>query len=447
VSLLDFYKPGAAVPRLQDPAEIDRKYKSLRLRTILTITIGYGLMYTTRLPLSIVKKPLLDSGLFSAKELGIIGAGMFYGYAFGKFFNGFIADHANVRKIFATGMLLSAGINLIMGTNTLFFVWFVLWIFNGWFQGFGAPTSVVVLARWFGNRERGTYYGLWSTAHSIGEGLTWIFSSTLVAALGWRAGFWGPGTACVIGGVVAYLMLRERPETEGLPPVSDWKDDHCATDKNSKEKSTGKLQLEVLRSPKIWILGMASAMMYISRYAINSWGVLYLQEAKGYTLTQAGSILGVNAFGGIVGAAGYGWISDRLFRARRPPVTLIFGLLEVASLYTVFYSPFKSPVALTIAFAVFGFTLSGLLATLGGLFAVDIMPKRVAGAAMGMIGIFSYLASATQDVISGYMIDAGKTVVNGVTTYDFSTAKLFWVIPSVLSMIFAALLWKVKPAE
>ena len=45
---------------------------------------------------------------------------------------------------------------------------------------------------------------------------------------------------------------------------------------------------------------------------------------------------------------------------------------------------------LVLGLVLFGVGLTGLVTALGGLFAVDICPKRVAGAAMGLIGIFSY---------------------------------------------------------
>ena len=50
----------------------------------------------------------------------------------------------------------------------------LLWGLNGWFQSFGAPGGVVAMTAWFSNRERGRAYGIWSTAHSIGEGLTFL---------------------------------------------------------------------------------------------------------------------------------------------------------------------------------------------------------------------------------------------------------------------------------
>jgi OPA family sugar phosphate sensor protein UhpC-like MFS transporter len=104
-------------------------------------------------------------------------------------------------------------------------------------------------------------------------------------------------------------------------------------------------------------------------------------------------------------------------------------------------------VLVTAAFVLYGFMLSGLLAALGGLFAIDIVPKRAAGAAMGFIGVFSYMGAGIQDKISGILIDRGTTMIDGVRHYDFSTAVIFWIGSSIISMILAALLWRVKVSD
>ena len=102
---------------------------------------------------------------------------------------------------------------------------------------------------------------------------------------------------------------------------------------------------------------------------------------------------------------------------------------------------------MTAAFTIYGFSLSGILASLGGLFAIDIAPKRVSGAAMGFIGVFSYLGAAFQERISGFLIQKGTTIIEGVRTYDFSAPVLFWIGTSIVSLILATSLWRVKAAE
>jgi OPA family sugar phosphate sensor protein UhpC-like MFS transporter len=413
---------------------------------MLAITIGYGLVYTCRLALSMVKKPLIDGGIFTPVELGIIGSALFYTYAFGKLTNGFLADHMNLKIFFAFGVFVSAILNIGMGFSTILWVSVLLWGLNGWFQGFGAPSGAVAMANWFSNRERGRIYGIWSTAHAIGEGLTFVGVAGLVTLWGWRAGFWGPGVLCIVVAGALYIFMQDRPQTMGLPSVAEWKNDRIdeSTNENSVTESTWALQRTILKIPAIWVLALSSATIYVTRYAINSWGVLYLQEAKGYSLMQAGGVISVNTIAGILGAVAFGFMSDKMFNARRPPTNVIFAFMEIVGLLMVFFGPPGKPVFMTVAFFIYGFGLTGLVTSLGGLFALDIAPKRAAGAAMGFIGVFSYIGAALQDQISGHLIEQGVTLIDGVRHYDFSAAIMFWIGSSVVSFLLATSLWRVR---
>ena len=441
--ILQFFKAGENQSQLVDQNKIDSQYSKYRKEILASIIVLYGFGYTCRLALSVVKKPLIDSGLFSIGDLGLVGSAYFYGYALGKFFNGFFADYANVRRFFTFGLITSGLINVSMGLNQSLLLWVVFWFLNGWVQGIGAPSCAIALTNWFSPKERGRYYGIWSTAHSIGEGLTFIGSAALVNYFSWRAGFIGPGILLIIITIVGYKYLQESPKSLGLPGVGSWKKelDTKPLLKNFNEVMNN--QLMIIKYPSIWILGLASSTMYITRYAINSWGILYLQEIRGYSLIEAGSIIGLNTFTGILGCVAYGFISDKYFDARRPPVTLMFGLVEIASLFLIFFGP-ESTVVLTIAFLIYGFTLSGLLAVLGGLFAIDIAPKNISGAAMGFIGLFSYIGAGIQEKISSLLIKTPETDNTSAALYSFDDAILFWIFASVVSFLLSLTLWNKK---
>lgn len=441
-TLVRFFATGPDRPAISDSGLIDALYRRHRLRVMIAITLGYGLIYTCRLALGVVKKPLIDAGIFGPAELGLIGSALFYSYAFGKLTNGFLADHANIRKFLALGFALTALCNIGMGFSTVLWSSVALWGLNGWFQSFGAPGGVVAMTAWFSNRERGRFYGIWSTAHSIGEGLTFLIVGTIVAVLGWRWGFWIPGLVGIATAALAYRLLQDRPRTLGLPAVADWRNDHYAPS-STQHLSVFATQLSILKIPAIWVLALSSAMIYVTRYAINSWGVLYLQEARAYSLPMAGTLLMISTLAGMIGAVAYGFISDKVFGARRPPANLLFAIVELIGLLLIFWGPANTAV-LILGMILFGAGLTGLVTSLGGLFAVDICPKRVAGAAMGLIGVFSYIGAAVQENISGHLIERGMSVVNGVRTYDFDTVIWFWLGASFVSMLLAASLWRVR---
>ena len=420
--------------------DIDRTFRRQRLRIMLAITLGYGFIYTCRLGLSIVKKPLIDGGIFTVEELGMIGAALFYGYAAGKFFNGFLSDYVKPRLFFSTSIFLSALINLAMGSATLLWVSVSLWALNGWFQGMAAPSAIITITNWFGFHERGRRYGLWSASHAIGEGITFYVIAAVVAAYGWRYGYITPGIVCIAVAAWVYSFMRNAPQTIGLPTVSDWLGEESEP---PKEKSTWQTQKIIFGITAMWVVAVSSALMYVTRYAINSWGVLYLQEIRGYSLLDAGFYLAVNTVAGIVGSIAYGYISDKYFDARRPPANLIFAVVEIIALVVIFFGP-KNDVVLFFAFAVYGAALSGLIASIGGLFGVDIAPRGATGAAMGFVGVFSYLGAATQENVSASLITQGITLIDGVRVYDFDRAIYFWIGTSVVSMLLAATLWNTK---
>jgi len=427
---------GDSIPQ----SDINAIFRKHRLRVMLAITLGYGFIYTCRLGLSIVKKPLIDGGIFTVEELGLIGSALFYGYASGKFLNGFAADHFRPRLFFSASIFLAAVINLFMGSSTLLWVSVALWAINGWFQGMAAPAAVISITNWFSIHERGRRYGIWSASHSIGEGLTFYVIAAVVAAWGWRFGFITPGIICIAVAAWVYSFLRNAPATLGLPTIHEWLDEESETPRETKTWQTQKM---IFGIRAMWVIAIASALMYVTRYAINSWGVLYLQEIRGYTLIEAGTLLAVNTVAGIAGSIAFGYLSDKYFDARRPPANLVFAIVEVLALLMIFFGP-ENHLLLTLGFAVYGAALSGLVASVGGLFGVDIAPRAATGAAMGFVGVFSYLGAAIQENVSASMISNGMTVIGGVRSYNFDLAILFWIGSSVISMLLAASLWNTR---
>lgn len=416
-----------------DPARQAR----MKWSVFASITLGYGFYYVCRLSLNVIKKPLIDAGLFDARQLGLIGSALFLAYAMGRLVNGALVDHAHLKRFMAVGLLGSAAINLTLGFTHWFWLFVALWGLNGWFQSMGAPACIVSITQWFPQRGRGTVYGIWSTSHNIGEALTYVATSAVVAAWG---GAWGLRAAGLVGIVAALLILRhlhERPEVHGLPSPAPLI--------APSAEPVSALQWQVLRNPWIWALALASACFYVTRYAITSWGLFFLQEHKGYGTLQAGSIISSSALAGIIGTFSSGIISDRLFGGRCQRPALLFGLLYIAATSVFLLAP-AHPLVDTGAMVLFGIAMGVLLAYLGGLMAIDLCDKRAVGMATGIIGVASYLGAAAQDVLSGHFIHAGRTLVDGQARYDFGAVIGLWIGAAVLSCALALLLW-LKPAR
>ena len=439
-----FRKSEPSAPFTGDDDARMKLYKKLRFQSFIAGTVGYSLYYVCRTSLNVVKKPILESGALDATQLGIIGSALLFAYAIGKFVNGFLSDHSNIKRFMAAGLCVSAVANVlvgvlgfangigVVGNMTLFVAFAVMWGVNGWSQSMGAPPAIIALSRWYPLSKRGTYYGFFSASHNLGEFFSFLFVGSIVTFAGWQAGFFGSAIAGAIGVAVILVMLHDTPESKGLPPVEALAHEAptAAADKSVKE-----IQKQVLRTPAVWILAAASAFMYISRYAINGWGVLFLQEAKGFSDVQAISIVSINALLGIIGTVLSGWFSDKLFKGERKMPALIFGILNALSLALFFYGGNALWVNV-LSMVLFGIAIGVLICFLGGLMAVDIVPRKATGAALGVVGMTSYIAAGIQDVASGWLIDSNITVAaDGVKHYDFGPVAIFWLSAAVISFL------------
>ena len=99
----------------------------------------------------------------------------------------------------------------------------------------------------------------------------------------------------------------------------------------SKE-DTSKIQRAVLLNPGVWILALSSAFMYMSRYAVNEWGMFFLQKVKGFSLEEAAMIVAINTIAGIAGTVFAGWFSDTVFRGDRKYPAFVEGTEKGATL-------------------------------------------------------------------------------------------------------------------
>ncbi|WP_338590299.1 MFS transporter [Shewanella khirikhana] len=440
--MLDFFKTRPDQPLIEGtPEKIRSIYKKYQWQVFLGLVLGYAMFYVARMSLNVAKKPMLDAGIVTLDELGIIGSAFFLTYAVGKFSNGFLSDYANIGRFMSVSLGLSAITCLLMGMNTATFFFILLWAMNGWFQSVGSAPSCVSIFQWFSPKQRGSVYSIWGGSRNIGEGITWILTATVVSFFGWRAGFVGAGIATFAAAIAMYFVLKDRPQTYGLPEPAVAYGEDAEIKKKVDPKEIRRAQLFILKQPTVWIIALACAAMYISRYAMSSWAVLYLQESKGYSLIDAGFAMSAYPIAGFAGAILAGIISDKLFNANRHIPTLLYGLANIAGLCLMFWGP-QSRVVDAVALGLIGYAIGGLVVFLAGLTACDLMPKTAVGAVKGFIGLCSYIAASAQEIVSASLITI--TEIDGVKQYDFSTAQYFWLAAAVVSMFLAMSVWNAK---
>lgn len=413
---MQFLTPPTA-KRQVPKADVDATYKRLRWQVFLGIFIGYAGYYLLRNNFSIVMPRLMAEG-FSKTQLGFAFSAVSIAYGFSKFFMGIVSDRSNARLFLPLGLILTAIINLAFGfipvltrsITTMFILLFLI----GWFEGMGWPPSGRVITHWYSVSERGSWTSVWNVAHNVGGacmaplavGGIALFAVHVTGMKSYTGAFIIPAVVGIVIAVVAYLLIRDTPESQGLPPIEVYKDDYPnEAHKMYEHELTAKeiLFKYVLNNKWVWLIATANIFVYFVRYGIENWAPAYLTEMRHISLASSSGSYFLYEIAGIPGTIFAGWVSDKLFKGRRGPAGFCFMLL--VTIFVLIYWQAKDITIINMALFMVGFLIYGPVMLIG-LQALDSVPKKAAGTAAGLTGLFGYLfGSVAANAIMGVIVD------------------------------------------
>ena len=289
-------------------------------------------------------------------------------------------------------------------------------------------------------QKGGTYYGIFSASPYLGEFLSFIVIGAIVGTFGWPSGFLFSAMAGVAGTLVILFFMSDTPESKGLPSVQDLSSEELRSEDRMK---TSQVQKILLKHPGIWIIAAASAFIYITKYAVAGWGELFLQKEKLFSLESASQIIAFSAIFGVVGTVLAGWLSDTVFKSDRIKPAILSGALGFAAL-ALFLLGGGGYVLNVVYVSVFSLAIGVLYCIVAGLMAVDIVPRKATGAALGIVGISIYLAAGIQDIASGYLIEGNMQQAADVAdaVYNFTPVSIFWLAAALVSFRLPVFNWK-----
>lgn len=421
-----FLAPPAYKPE-QTGTEADARYKRLRWQVFIGIFIGYAGFYIVRKNFSMAMPELGNFG-YETGELSIVLSMNAIAYALSKFLMGSVSDRSNARVFLPLGLVLAAISMAFMivpvvalGPDQKPLAIAIMAILNflvGWFNGMGWPPCGRVMTHWFSVKERGTKMSIWNCAHNVGGAL--VGPMAVYGAIWFGHWFYGsnkeyyfligtyafPAAVAIFIAILAYCLIRDTPQSCGLPSVEKWRNDYP---KNYSEKQETVLTAKeiffkyVLNNKLLWYIAIANAFIYMVRYGCLDWAPTYLKEAQGYDIKQAGWAYFAYEFAAIPGTLVCGWMSDKVFKGRRALPTIIF--MGFVALFVFLYWTFSDNyVIVTASLVAIGFFIYGPV-MLVGVQALDLAPKNAAGTAAGLTGFFGYFfgTAILANIVVGYV--------------------------------------------
>ncbi|MCI6334711.1 MAG: phosphoglycerate transporter protein PgtP [Bacteroidales bacterium] len=451
--MASFLAPPAARPAQTGP-EADAKYKKLRWQVFIGIFIGYAGFYLVRKNFSMAIPMLAPFG-FEKGELGIVLSMNAIAYGFSKFVMASISDRSNAQRFLPLGLVCTAISMLFMivpvqwlgaeHKGAAIALMAVLNFLVGWFNGMGWPPCGRVMTHWFSIKERGTWMSFWNCAHNVGGAL--VGPMAVYGAMWFGSWFYGantdyyfligtyafPAAVAVLVAVLAYLLIRDTPQSCGLQSIEEWSGHAAKNYSKADEKalSVSEIFKTVLSNKLLWYIAFANAFVYMVRYGCLDWAPTILKE-QGVDLKEAGWAYFAYEMAAIPGTIFCGWLSDKVFQGRRALPTIIFMALVAVAIvvYWQFFNNFTVVICCLIAI---GFLIYGPVMLIG-VQALDLAPKNAAGTAAGLTGFMGYVLGTAilANVVIGYVAENAG--------WDWTFILL--LIACALSVFFMALTYK-----
>ena len=392
---------------------------------------------------------------FEKGELGIVLSMNAIAYGFSKFVMASISDRSNAQRFLPLGLVCTAISMLFMivpvqwlgaeHKGAAIALMAVLNFLVGWFNGMGWPPCGRVMTHWFSIKERGTWMSFWNCAHNVGGAL--VGPMAVYGAMWFGSWFYGantdyyfligtyafPAAVAVLVAVLAYLMIRDTPQSCGLQSIEEWSGHAAKNYSKADEKalSVSEIFKTVLSNKLLWYIAFANAFVYMVRYGCLDWAPTILKE-QGVDLKDAGWAYFAYEMAAIPGTIFCGWLSDKVFQGRRALPTIIFMALVAVAIvvYWQFFNNFTVVICCLIAI---GFLIYGPVMLIG-VQALDLAPKNAAGTAAGLTGFMGYVLGTAilANVVIGYVAENAG--------WDWTFILL--LIACALSVFFMALTYK-----
>ena len=371
----------------------------------------YFLACLHRISPTVIARDLVNEFGADATALGLMASTYFYLYAAVQPPVGILSDTIGPRRVVTIFTLMACLGCLVFGLAPNMLMAGVGRALIGIGVGGIFVPGLKIFSGWYRQNEFAWVTGIFLALGNAGNLSASLPLTYLVMRLGWRLSFIGLGGISIPLAVLAWLILRDRPEDKGWPPIvetpllSSTPANHVPND-----LSAGKRFGIIFKSFGFWMITLSYFFTSGPSLTFQGlWSVPYLMDIYGYTRLQAGGLLMFLPLGFITGSPLLGFLADRLNMGRRR--ILLITVFPSVVCWSVF---FLSGGKLNRSFIIPLFFIMGLFG--GGSLSLymtilkEFFPPRLTGTAVGLMNPAAFLATALFQPFTGYLMDAvGRT--------------------------------------
>ncbi|PGH57466.1 MFS transporter [Azospirillum palustre] len=419
------------------PAAKQTRVRYLILAMLFLVTV---INYADRATLSITG-PVISKELgINAAEMGFIFSAFGWAYVLGQLPGGWLLDRYGSKIVYGLSIFIWSVFTLMQGSigflagGTAVATLFALRFAVGFAEAPSFPGNSRVVAAWFPGQERATASAIFNSAQYFATVLFAPLMGWLTHSFGWH---WVFGVMGGLGIVMAGVWMKTVYAPKDHPRINQAELDHIAAGGGLVNMDDGQKKAVSAESGAKWDYIrqlFASRMMvgiFLGQFCINAityffitWFPVYLVQARGMSILNAGFIASIPAICGFVGGILGGVMSDAMLRrgysltaARKTPIVL--GMVMSMAMIACNYTDLQWVIVSLMALAFFGKGIGAL----GWAVMSDCAPKEITGLSGGVFNMCGNLSSISTPIIIGYIIQSSGSF-NGALVFVGANALI-----------------------
>ena len=368
---------------------------------LLLLCAMYFITYVDRVNVSSAAAAFKSELGFSNTELGFVFSAFAYPYLVCQVIGGWFGDRFGARRTLIVCGLTWAIATMLTGLVTGLWSMIAVRVLLGLGEGATFPTATRAMSTWLPGGKSGWGQGITHAAARLGNAVTPPLVILLIAWISWRGSFVIMGAVSLVWVLAWAWYYKDEPHTHpGMTPA----DLALLPAPRPKKKA---------KTPWGPLLRRMAPVTFVyfcygwTLWTFLSWVPQFMLHAYKLDLKNSALFASLVFFGGVVGDALGGWLSDYIYRktgsltrARRDLV--VFGMIGsfLCSAPVLFVTD-PMLAALSLGGAFFFAEL-----TIGPMWAIpmDIAPE-FSGTASGLMNTGSAFAAIVSPVVFGIVID------------------------------------------
>ncbi|CAG5067300.1 Putative tartrate transporter [Dyadobacter sp. CECT 9623] len=370
-------------------------------RIIPVVFITYSLAYLDRANFGFaVAGGMADDLNITPNTSTLLSSLFFLGYFFFQIPGAHYAATRTAKKLIFISLILWGGLaaatGMVNDTTTLIIIRFML----GVVESAVMPAMLILLSQWFTKEERSRA----NTFLILGNPVTvlWmsVLSGYLIDSMGWRWMFILQGAPGIVWAFIWWRMIDERPM------AATWLTDEekMEVEERLKAEQAGikpvKNYAEAFKSKKVILLCLQYLLWSVGVYGFVMWLPSIIKAAPNMNMVNTGWLASVPYLFAVIGMLSASYFSDK--SGNRKIFVWPFLLIAAICLYGAVW---LGPDQFWFAYALLVAAGAALYTPYGPFFAAiaELLPKNVAGGAIGLINSLGALGSFAGSYLVGYL--------------------------------------------